>query len=110
MIKFYSWKPGQEPIVSNLPNENSNRVVRQSYKNGYLISTVFLGIDHNHIKGGQPILFETMIFKNGSWMDLYCCRYSTEQEAIEGHKEAEKWASKNLVNLNDILIDLDFND
>lgn len=53
----------------------------------YRVSTVFLVSDHSHSIGGRPILFETMIFdSNGS--DMYCQRYSTWDEAVEGHKKA----------------------
>ena len=50
-----------------------------------VISTVFLGIDHNH-SGGRPLLFETMIF--GGTYDQYQERYSTRDEAIAGHSKA----------------------
>lgn len=51
----------------------------------YLISTVDLGIDHS-FGIGKPLYYETMVFKKGSWSDLYCERYSTEEEARKGHK------------------------
>jgi hypothetical protein len=51
----------------------------------YEVSTVWLGIDHNHW-GGRPILFETMVFAEGSTMDHHCDRYHTEAEAIAGHE------------------------
>lgn len=54
--------------------------------NGYYISTTFLGIDHGC--QGIPLWFETMIFENGSWSELYMARYSTPQEAREGHAYA----------------------
>ena len=47
------------------------------------ISTVFLGLDHN-FGGGIPVLFETMIF--GGKSDNYLERYSTWDDAEEGHK------------------------
>lgn len=46
------------------------------------ISTVWLGIDHNWGRG-EPIIFETMVF--GGPHAGNCERYSTEQEAREGH-------------------------
>lgn len=49
------------------------------------ISTVFLGIDHAFDEG-RPILFETMVFEGHSFQDLYCERYATYDEAIEGHE------------------------
>jgi hypothetical protein len=59
-----------------------------------LVSTVFLGIDHNHY-GGEPILFETMIF--GGKHDGYQTRCSTWDEAIEQHEEACKLVSNKFV-------------
>ena len=45
----------------------------------YIVSTVFLGVDHNHFKGGTPILWETMVFRGdeGLWFDR--CGGSREQ-------------------------------
>lgn len=52
------------------------------------VSTVFLSIDHQW-GDGPPLIFETMVF--GGPLDSECERYSTEQEAIEGH---ERWVEK----------------
>jgi hypothetical protein len=54
----------------------------------YLVSTVLLGIDHCfHINPGmKPIIFETMVFKDDD--EDYVERYSTKEEALEGHKRA----------------------
>ena len=48
-----------------------------------LISTVFLGFDHSY-HPNEKHLFETMIF-TPSWEDLYTKRYSTYDEALNGH-------------------------
>lgn len=53
------------------------------------VSTVFLGLDHS-FGGKTPILFETMIF--GGKHNEYCDRYSTWEEAEEGHKRAVELA------------------
>lgn len=50
-----------------------------------LVSTVFLCINHN-FGLGEPILFETMVFPNGSLIEEYCERYTTYDEAMEGHQ------------------------
>lgn len=49
-----------------------------------LISTVWMGIDHNFGKG-KPIIFETMVFGDAFVADDYCERYSTLEEAEAGH-------------------------
>jgi len=54
-------------------------------KKGILVSTVFLGRDHNFGSKGLPILFETMVF--GGEHDGEQERYSTWEEAEEGHKK-----------------------
>jgi hypothetical protein len=65
--------------------ETSNRIVEQTQIGDVLISTVFRGIDHS-FGGGEPLLFETMIF--GGAEDGYQERYSTWDEAVKGHKFA----------------------
>jgi hypothetical protein len=64
--------------------EKQNRVVKQTQIQDVKVSTVFLGIDHGY--GGEPLLFETMIF--GGENDGYCDRYATWEEAEEGHLKA----------------------
>jgi hypothetical protein len=51
------------------------------------ISTVWLGLNHNYFDNGLPLIFETMVFEGESWEDEECVRYSTEAEAIEGHRQ-----------------------
>jgi hypothetical protein len=64
--------------------EKQNRVVKQTQIQDVRVSTVFLGLDYGY--GGQPLLFETMIF--GGENDGYCDRYATWEEAEEGHQRA----------------------
>ncbi len=69
--------------------EEADRHVAKTVKNDIQISTVFLGIDHS-FGGGLPLLFETMIF--GGEHDEYQQRYSTWEDAENGHAEACKFA------------------
>jgi len=63
------------------------RVARTVLPSGILISTVWLGIDHNFSGNGPPIIFETMVFDSEeSLTDLDVCRYATEVEALFGHE------------------------
>lgn len=63
--------------------------VRRDVVGQYLISTVWIGLDHNFSPTGPPLIFETMIFgpdeetSGGVLID----RYTTEEEAIKGHEE-----------------------
>ena len=50
---------------------------------GRSVSTVWLGIDHNHSERGAPLIFETAVFLRGD-CDIMA-RYSTEAEARSGH-------------------------
>jgi hypothetical protein len=57
----------------------------------YFISTVWMGVDHSW-GSGPPVIFETMVFidepgaEDHSSLDHYMDRYSTEAEAIAGHR------------------------
>lgn len=58
-------------------------ILNKGKENETLISTVFLGIDHNWY-GGEPLLFETMIF--GGKHDGYQNRTSSWQDAMSCHE------------------------
>lgn len=63
--------------------------------NGLVVSTVWMGLDHRHFESylGSPLIFETMVFPDAhNLSEIYCERYSTWQEAVEGHQRAIKWA------------------
>lgn len=76
--------------------ETADRQIGKDKINKTIISTVFLGVNHNFQKG-KPLLFETMIF--GGKHDQYQERYSTWEEAKEGHKKAVKLVkSSNIMN------------
>lgn len=49
------------------------------------VSTVCLGIDHNHYGEGPPVIFESMAF--GGVGDEKQDRYCTLEEAKAGHKK-----------------------
>lgn len=72
--------------------ETADRIVFQTRLGETLISTVFLGIDHNFSDTGPPLLFETMIFTNGTWEGVYQQRCATWLEAEAQHDHAvELW-------------------
>jgi hypothetical protein len=54
--------------------------------NLWLVSTVFLGLDHGH-GGGPPVLWETMIFAHGQEFDQDQDRYTSHEDAVRGHHE-----------------------
>ncbi len=49
---------------------------------GITISTVFLGIDHNFLPTGSPLLFETMIFGGGTRSGTMAVHY--QRGSVEG--------------------------
>jgi len=60
-----------------------DRIVFQTEFPGGTVSTVFLGLDHQWGKG-PPLLFETMVFRDGEACE--CCRCSTWMEAEAQHQ------------------------
>lgn len=69
----------------------NRRVAETNLPNGIMVSTVFLGLDHNFY-GGPPVLWETMIF--GGPHDQYQERYTSREAALEGHEEAVRLAQQ----------------
>jgi len=69
-------------------NDLDYKRVARTFVGAVEVSTVWLGLDHG-LMGDRPLIFETMCF---TWVggdraisDDYMERYSTEQEALEGH-------------------------
>jgi len=56
-------------------------------KNTITVSTVFLGIDHNWSRSGDPILFETMVFGLDDDKEV-CFRSSSIEEIKQIHYRA----------------------
>jgi hypothetical protein len=68
--------------------ENGIEQIARDERDGILVSTVHLGLNHQY-GDGPPLIFETMIFwPDGDDHDEYQERYSTREEALEGHKTA----------------------
>ena len=87
-------KPKRVPTVEEWGRffETANRIVKQETIGEVRVSTVFLGIDHQH-GDGPPVLFETMIF--GGSHDGYQERCSTWQQAEDMHAKACAMLRKN---------------
>src|SRR6266704_348316 len=86
--------------------ETAKRTVKKTtLKNGLLVSTVFLGLDHNFNDKGAPLIFESMVFDTKKkekikfpgfpniktrytiGEELDCVRYSTYAQAEAGHRK-----------------------
>jgi hypothetical protein len=72
------------------------KVIAQHWVRGWMISTIWMGIDHGFGLTSRPLLFETMIFPPGDeteegegiFSGMYQERYFTEDEAGGGHNRA----------------------
>lgn len=62
------------------------RIVGRYRRRGVIMSTVFLGIDHNFRGRGAPVLFETAMHCHGRWDVML--RYETWEQAHNGHQIA----------------------
>lgn len=98
-MKYYilGGRDGHQPIAVDLhqwaiwmEDNRTKRHVADETFNGVRISTVFLGLDHNHFGDGPPLLFETMVFSGA--LNESMERYSTWIEAEEGHAKWRKHA------------------
>jgi hypothetical protein len=79
--------------------ENTSRHVAYDQVSGFIVSTVFLGINRNFFEKGKPHWFETMVFCQmdtkrmlGRLIDQW--RYATLEEARAGHKAAVEAVQK----------------
>jgi hypothetical protein len=85
------YPPGAEGLrewARDFGNDALKRVAKTELPNGLLVSTVWLGLDHSFGGQGPPLIFETMVFGGDAAVGEYQERYSTEQEALEGHQRA----------------------
>ena len=80
-------------VVQNRPEEKF--VAKTELDSGRVVSTVWLGLNHN-FGDGPPMIFETMVFpQQNNWGEEDMERYSTLEEAKEGHERmVDKWRGK----------------
>lgn len=66
---------------------DERRIARTTMYDGRIVSTVFLGINHNFGPSGAPLVFETMIFPSEKdFSEEWCERCSTFQQAVSQHR------------------------
>lgn len=75
--------------------EYGSHIIRWTKVGRFVVSTIWLGLDHN-FREGDPLIFETMVFPSEkNFNDLDSNRYSTFEEAKKGHeKMVKKWSKK----------------
>jgi len=98
MIKYYDMQGNEltlEEWASRFEGRDSNRVAyNEMWVRNYpwsstyqvYVSTVLLGMDVSLGRDGLPLIFETMIF--GGKYNEYQKRYSTLEQAVQGHQLA----------------------
>ncbi len=82
--------------------QNADRHLAKTTIEGIDVSTVFLGLNHDFMGEGSPILWETMIFDTENQeplFDEYQERYASFDEARAGHERAVAFVKVSL-NLN----------
>jgi hypothetical protein len=80
--------PEPDPIAWARWFETANRMVAVTQVTREIrVVTVFLGINHSDAPRGAPVLFETRVSGAGGALDRACWRYSTWEEAVQGHAE-----------------------
>ena len=62
----------------------ADRTLQRTDIRGGIVSTVFLGLDHNWSLRGAPVLWETMVFADGV-DDVASERYRSYEDAAAGH-------------------------
>jgi hypothetical protein len=86
-------KPIELMEWARLLDDHDYKIIKQETVGRYFISTVWLGLNHNWIREGLPLIFETMIFHENkeSFSEEdpfgdYIERYYTEEEALSCHE------------------------
>jgi hypothetical protein len=65
--------------------------IRHTNYKGIRVSTIFMALDHS-FNEGPPVLFESMVFykdkkQTKEYYDQYQTRYTSYNDAIEGHRD-----------------------
>jgi hypothetical protein len=88
-------EPIELMVWAHLVDDREYATIEQTQVGPYWVSTVWLGIDHNFLGKGPPVIFETMVFAVNRddptletlGPDMDCRRYCTEEAAKAGHDE-----------------------
>ena len=82
MLKDGKAVPATDLIEWGVWFQTADRDVAKTTVGEVLVSTVFLGLDHNFGEG-PPVLWETMVF--GGPLDEETDRYTSREDAEAGH-------------------------
>jgi hypothetical protein len=97
-LKYYDRKGKPLPDWMAWTRKNADpeyrHVASTVLPDGKRVSTIWIGLNYSSGRG-PPLIFETMVFpsKRRSFSDLERDRYSTEKDALKGHKRlVKKWS------------------
>ena len=98
-MAWYILDENNKPVKSTGIQEYSDwekanqdkKYLKQEFVDDIHVSTVFLGLDHAW-QSDIPVLWETMIF--GGEHDQYQERYTSYEDALEGHQTALNLVNK----------------
>jgi hypothetical protein len=99
-LVLYILDQDKKPVIANhdewasFMTDPEKRILFRTEIKDVAVSTAFLGLDHRFIGLGPPLLFETMIFKNGIGIDMK--RYSSYDDAETGHTVAVRRIKREL--------------
>ena len=68
--------------------ETHDHTVKKTRVGDYLVSTVFLSVEHGFDDNGSPLLFETMVFLDGE--DVFMVRAVDWHRALFNHDQEVK--------------------
>ncbi len=78
--------------AQDMANIDARRLGLTKIGKDIVVSTVWLGLNHR-IGRGQPLIFESMVFKKTKQQEM--ARYSTKTQAIAGHEiMVARWRQK----------------
>ena len=70
---------------------------RTVFENGVVVSTINLPFNHGY-KPDKELWYETMVFPSeGNFRDIYRKRYTTKEEAEEGHIQICSKVSRGII-------------
>lgn len=91
----YRWRPGIAPRPTRdvlrwaHAFERKHRRVVQTLVKGpgdfVDVSSIFLGLDHNYLADGPPLIFETMVFRGPFRKDVTCVRTPSHGDTLDMH-------------------------
>lgn len=90
--------PVQEPDLIKWATwfETSERIIATTQVGKELVSTVFLGLDHNYTSEGPPILWETMVFGNGKHRGHTSRCAGSKEQAEAMHNEMVRFVMEEI--------------